>query len=68
MKTSFKIGLLAAAIMFSISSCSSCGNKGKDGSGEKIDSPKTAIDTAQKAIDMAKKAGTDTLKKDSIKK
>jgi hypothetical protein len=34
----------------------------------KIDSPKTAIDTAQKAIDMAKKAGTDTLKKDSIKK
>ena len=68
MKNSFKIGLLAAAIMVSISSCSSCGNKNKGGSEEKTDSPKTAIDTVQKTIDTTKKAGPDTVKKDSVKK
>jgi hypothetical protein len=68
MKNSFKIGVLAAAIMFSISSCSSCVNKGKDGSVEKIDTSKSAIDTTQKAIDTTKKAGTETVKKDTVKK
>ena len=68
MKNLLKIGLLATAVMFSISSCSSCGNKGKDGSVEKIDTSKTAIDTTQKTIGTAKKAATDTAKKDSLKK
>lgn len=68
MKNSFKIGVLAAAIMFSISSCSSCGNKNKDEEPAKIDSPKTAIDTTQKEIDTTKKAGADPVKKDSVKK
>jgi hypothetical protein len=68
MKNSFKIGVLVAAVMFSISSCSSCGNKNKAGSEEKIDSPKTAIDTTQKTIDTAKKTGIDAIKKDSVKK
>ena len=68
MKTSLKIGVLAAAIMFSISSCSSCGNKNNSEEPAKIDSPKTAIDTTQKAIDTTKKTGAETVKKDSVKK
>jgi hypothetical protein len=64
MKTLLKIGVLAAAIMFSISSCSSCGNKNEGDEPAKIDSSKTAIDTA----DTTKKAGIDTVKKDSVKK
>ena len=68
MKNSFKIGVVAAAIIFSISSCSSCGNKNKGGSEEKIDSPKSGIDTGQKPMDTAKKAGADTLKQDTVKK
>jgi len=68
MKNSIKIGLLATAIMFLISSCSSCGNKGKGGPEEKIDTNKTAIDTTQKTIDTTKKAGAVTVKKDSAKK
>jgi len=68
MKTSLRIGVLAAAIMFSISSCSSCGNKNNSEEPAKIDSPKTAIDTTQKVADTTKKAGTETVKKDSVKK
>ncbi|HEY9000227.1 MAG TPA: hypothetical protein VIM89_02655 [Mucilaginibacter sp.] len=68
MKNSLKIGVLAAAVMFSISSCSSCMNKNKGDEPAKIDSPKTAIDTTQKAIDTTKKAGTEPVKKDSVKK
>ena len=68
MKNSFKISVLAAAIMFSISSCSSCVNKGKGGSEEKPDTNKTAIDTGKATIDTAKKAGIDAVKKDSVKK
>mgnify|MGYP007014289549 CR=1 FL=1 len=67
MKTSFKIGVLAAAFMFSISSCSSCGNKDKNTEDSKIDTGKTIV-TPQKTIDTAKKAGPDTTKKDTIKK
>jgi len=69
MKNSFKIGLLVAAVMFSISSCSSCGNKDKNTEGSKvIDTFEKTIDTTQKAIDTAKKAGADTPKKDTVKK
>jgi len=68
MKTSLKIGVLAAAIMFSISSCSSCGSKNSGDVLEKADSPKTAIDTTQKTIDTTKKAGVEPVKKDSVKK
>lgn len=68
MKTSLKIGVLAAAIMFSFSSCSSCTSKNKGDEQAKVDSPKTAIDTTQKIIDTTKKAGTETVKKDSVKK
>jgi hypothetical protein len=68
MKNSFKIGVLAAAVMFSISACSSCGEKSSGGSIEKVDSPKTTIDTAQKTIDTTKKTGTEAVKKDSVKK
>jgi len=68
MKNLLKIGVLAAAVMFSISSCSSCGNKGKSVTEEKVDSPKTTIDTTQKAIDTAKKAEVETAKKESVKK
>jgi predicted small lipoprotein YifL len=56
MRNSFKIGVLAAAVMFSISSCSSCGIKNNGDLPEKADSPKTTIDTTQKAIDTTKKA------------
>jgi len=66
MKTSLKFGVLAAAIMFSISSCSSCVSKNKGDQPAKIDSPKTAIDTTQKTIDTTKRA--DAAKKDSVKK
>lgn len=67
MRTSLKIGLLPAVVMFSISSCSSCGHKeGQEPA--KIDSPEAAIDTTQKTIDTAKKAATDTVKKDGLKK
>jgi hypothetical protein len=68
MKNSFKISALVTVIMLSISSCSSCVNKGKGGSQEKPDSPKTIIDTTQKTIDTVKKEGADTAKKDSVKK
>jgi hypothetical protein len=68
MKNSLKIGFLAAAIMFSISSCSSCGIKNKGDEQEKVDSPKTTIDTTQKAIDTTKKAATETVKKDTVKR
>ncbi len=68
MKTLFKFGVLAAAIMFSISSCSSCVSKNNGDDPVKVDSPKTAIDTTQKTIDTAKKVGTETVKKDSVKK
>ena len=68
MKNSLKIGVLAAAIMFSITACSSCGEKLSGGSQEKADSPKTTIDTTQKAIDTTKKAGTESIKKDTVKK
>ena len=68
MKNLFKSGILVLGIMVSISSCSSCGNKNKGVSEEKIDSPKTTIDTGLKPIDTAKKAGADTLKKDTVKK
>jgi len=67
MKTSLRIGVLAAAIMFSISSCSSCVNKGQSESEGKIDSPKTTIDTTQKTVDTTKKA-VEPVKKDSVKK
>lgn len=67
MKTSFKIGVLAAAIMFSVSSCSSCVNKDKNTEGSKIDTGKTIV-TPQKTIDTAKKTGPDTTKKDTTKK
>ena len=68
MKTSLKIGVLAVALMFSISSCSSCVSKNKSSSEEKIDTPKTTIDTTSKAIDTTKKAGAEPAKKDSVKK
>ncbi|MBS1523264.1 MAG: hypothetical protein JST50_19855 [Bacteroidetes bacterium] len=68
MRNLLKIGVLAAAVMFSISSCSSCVNKGKNESEGKIDTPKATIDTTQKTIDTTKKAGTEVIKKDSVKK
>jgi len=68
MKTSLKIGVLAATVMFSISSCSSCVSRNKGDAQEKADSPKTTIDTTQKTIDTTKKAGPETMKKDSVKK
>ncbi|MDO3626404.1 hypothetical protein [Mucilaginibacter sp. BT774] len=68
MKTSLKIGVLAVAFMFSISSCSSCVSKNKSGSEEKIDTPKTTIDTTQKTIDTTGRAGREPVKKDSLKK
>ena len=68
MKNSFKIGVLSAAIMLSISSCSSCENKDKNTEDSKIDTAGKTIVTPQKTIDTTKKAGSDTTKKDTIKK
>jgi hypothetical protein len=63
MKTSLKIGVLAAAVMFSISSCGD-GDRGH----KVIDTVEKAIDTTQKTIDTTKKAGVEPVKKDSVKK
>ena len=67
MKTSLKIGVLAAAVVFSISSCSSCGNKDKNAEGSKIDTTDKTIVTPQKTIDTSKKTA-DTTRKDTVKK
>ena len=64
MKNSFKIGVLAAALIVTISSC----GDGDRASHKIIDTNQKAIDTTQKAIDTSKKAGTETVKKDSVKK
>jgi len=68
MKNSFKIAVLAAVVIFTISSCSSRRNKDQNTEGSKIDTTDKTIVTPQKTIDTSKKAGADTTRKDTVKK
>jgi hypothetical protein len=68
MKNSFKIAVQAAVVIFTILSCSSCGNKDQNTEGSKIDTTDKTIVTPQKTIDTSKKAGADTTRKDTVKK
>lgn len=67
MKTSLKIGLLAISISIFSAGCFGGGDKTKDGSVEKIDTGKTAVDSPKKSVDTAK-AKIDSSKKDTGKK
>ena len=67
MKNSFKIAVQAAVVIFTILSCSSCGDKDQNTEGSKIDTTDKTIVTPQKTIDTSKKTA-DTTRKDTVKK
>jgi len=65
MRNSFKPGIVVLIVSVTVSAC----DPAKPGSAKSpIDTNKSQVDTSQKIVDTSKKAGTETVKKDSVKK